>query len=240
MIVLPAIDIKDGKCVRLTKGAFDTVEQVADDPLETALRFKKAGAEWVHMVDLDGALEGRMANAGIFTLICKESGLKVELGGGIRDMKTLEYYISNGVDRAVLGTAALREPSFVKDAVNAFGDAIGVGIDAAAAKVRVAGWVEDSDVNYLEFAKRMEAIGVKTVIFTDITRDGTLAGPNFSQLAELKEAVGCDIVASGGVATLNDITGLAKMGLYGAICGKAIYNGAVDLEEAVVQAAKYK
>ena len=233
MIILPAIDIKDRKCVRLTRGDFRTAVQVADDPFETALSFKGAGAEWMHMVDLDGAQLGKRMNADIFMDIAAKSGLKVELGGGIRDMATLEYYFKGGINRAILGTAALLDPDFTKDAVNAFGKRIAVGIDALDGVVRISGWVEESNMDYIEMAKRMEDVGVSTIIFTDISRDGAMSGPAFDRLKALQQAVSCDIIASGGITTMDDLLKLIDMGFYGAILGKAIYRGTINLKEAI-------
>lgn len=234
MYLFPAIDIKDGRCVRLYKGDFSTVHQVADSPLDTALEFKKAGAEWIHMVDLDGAKTGVKMNSPIFIEIARESGLKVELGGGIRDRETLDYYFQNGISRCILGSAALKDPGFVKTAVERYGDRIAVGIDAKDGMAAAEGWLEVSKVPYIEFAKQMEKIGVKTLIFTDISKDGTLEGPNFGQLEALQKAVSCDIIASGGVRDIGHIRALAERNLYGAICGKSLYSGTLDLASAIV------
>ena len=234
MIILPAIDIKDGNCVRLVKGDFATVHRVADDPFETAMTFRAAGAVWLHMVDLDGALQGGRVNAPVFTEIASQTDLKVELGGGIRDMQTVEYYLTRGVQRVILGSAALENPQLVADAVNHFGDRIAVGIDAKNRMVATRGWLDASEVDFIELAKRMADKGVKYIIFTDIARDGTLSGPSVDQLTELKNAVGCKVIASGGIGRLLDIDLLTKAGLYGAICGKAIYSGALSLSQAIM------
>ena len=236
MIILPAIDIKNGRCVRLYKGDFSTVHQVADSPLETALSFRQAGAEWIHMVDLDGAKTGSRANASIFIEIAEKSGLRVELGGGIRTMEALEFYFSHGISRCILGSAALKDPDFVKEAVSLCGDRIAVGIDAVNGMVAAEGWLEVSAVSYLELAKRMESIGVQTLIFTDISRDGTLEGPNFSQLRVLQNAVSCRVIASGGIRDLTHIRTLAGQGTYGAICGKSLYSGTLPLGGAILLA----
>ncbi len=233
MIILPAIDIKDGSCVRLVKGDFATVHQVAESPMQTALDFKTAGAVWLHMVDLDGALQGQRVNAAVFTEIAQHSGLKLELGGGIRDLNTVEYYLSRGVQRVILGSAALSDPQLVTDAVRNFGAHIAVGIDAKSRMVATRGWLDTSAVDFVEMGKRMEDYGVKAIIFTDISKDGTLRGPNMEQLAELQNAVGCDIIASGGIAQLSDIEALAQNRLYGAICGKSLYAGTLRLSEAI-------
>lgn len=233
MILLPAIDLKDGKVVRLYKGEFDTVHQVADDPLTTARAFYEAGTRYIHMVDLDGAKDGVRKNAAIVQMVAQQSGLEVELGGGIRSMADLEEVFALGIYRAVIGSAAVSHPEFVKEAVQRYGERIAVGIDTKNGKVKTAGWLEDSGLDYLEFAKSMESIGVKTIIFTDIDTDGTLQGPAFDRLKALQNAVSCQIIASGGVSNNEDIRKLAAMNLYGAIIGKAYYAGTIDLVQAV-------
>lgn len=233
MIILPAIDIKDGQCVRLTKGDFATVEKVAEDPLKTALAFQEAGAEWIHMVDLDGAKEGSLKNSQVFLQVTQNTGLKVELGGGIRNLESIDYYMEQGISRVIIGSAAISNPELVKAAVEKYGDKIAVGIDARNEMVSADGWLTDSDITYLDLAKKMEAIGVGCIIFTDISRDGTLSGPNLEQLDRINEAVNCDIIASGGIHTIKDIIALNEMGLYGVICGKSIYKGTLSLEEAI-------
>jgi phosphoribosylformimino-5-aminoimidazole carboxamide ribotide isomerase len=233
MIILPAIDLKDGKVVRLYKGEFDTVHQVADSPVETAQAFAQAGAKFIHMVDLDGAKSGERVNSGIVRQVAEGSGLKIELGGGIRSMADLEAVDQMGVTRMVIGSAAVSDPDFVREAVARYGDRIAVGIDTKDGKVKTAGWVEDSGLDYLEFAQSMEKLGVKTIIFTDIETDGALCGPSFQRLEALQKAVSCNIIASGGVSSNEDIQKLAAMGLYGAIIGKAYYAGAIDLAQAV-------
>jgi phosphoribosylformimino-5-aminoimidazole carboxamide ribotide isomerase len=236
MLIFPAIDIKDGKCVRLTRGDFDTAEQVADDALETARGFHAAGARWLHTVDLDGAVRGERVNAPLFLRIARESGLAVELGGGIRDMASADYYLERGISRVILGSAAVRDNDFLRAAVRKYGDRVAAGIDAMNGRVRAAGWLADGGADYIELAKRMEDAGVRTIVFTDISKDGTLSGPNFEQLAALREAVSCDIVASGGVTTLEDVRRLSGMGLAGAILGKALYKGTLSLAEAIAAA----
>ena len=233
MIILPAIDIKDGECVRLVKGDFATTHKVASSCYETALSFKNSGAQFIHMVDLDGALEGKQVNRDLFIGVAKESGLPIEVGGGIRDIATVEDYLNNGIARVILGSAALKNPLFVKESVKKFGERIAVGIDAKDKKVSTDGWINTSEVDYIEFAKVMEQIGVKHIIFTDISRDGTLAGPNFEQLNDINNAVSCNIIASGGIRDIKNIEELSKNGLYGAICGKSIYEGTLNLKEAI-------
>lgn len=233
MIIFPAIDIIDGKPVRLYKGDFSTAQQVADDVLKTAMRFAQAGCQWVHMVDLDGSLKKEPVNAPAFISVAKETPLKVELGGGIRTMEDIDFYVNNGISRVILGSVALKNPELVKEAVKEFGDVIAVGIDAKNGFAAVEGWVESSQVYFTDLAKQMESAGVKTIIYTDIGRDGTLSGPNMEQLTEINNAVSCNITASGGVTDMKDIIDLRDKGLYGAICGKSIYQGTLDLTDAV-------
>lgn len=233
MIIFPAIDIIDGKPVRLYKGDFSTAQQVADDALETADKFVKAGCQWIHMVDLDGSLKKEPVNAETFISVANNTSLKVELGGGIRTMKDIEYYAENNIKRIILGSVALKNPDLVREAVKEFGELIAVGIDAKNGYVATEGWTEKSDVYFVDLAKRMEDMGVKTIIFTDISKDGTLAGPNIEQLVEINNAVSCNITASGGVTNIDDIIKLRDNELYGAICGKSIYQGTLDLMEAV-------
>ena len=239
MIILPAIDIKDGQCVRLYQGDFSTAEKVAEDALETAQRFAQAGAKWLHAVDLDGALEGRPVNKALLSQIVRHTPLKVEVGGGIRSMDTIAAYLDLGVSRVILGSAALNDPALVAEAIELYGsDAIAVGIDAKDGLVSAQGWLADSQVHYLDLAKRMSEIGVETIIFTDISRDGTLSGPNLEQLTALQKTVGGQIIASGGIRELGDIEALRQAGLYGAICGKSLYKGTLDLAEAIQTARK--
>ena len=233
MIILPAIDIKGGECVRLVKGDYSTAQKVIESPYLAAQRFADAGANWMHMVDLDGAKDAKLVNADLIADVAKSSGLSVEVGGGIRDMKAVEYYLSHGINRVILGSAAVKDQQFVIDAVNTFGDQIVIGIDAKDGMVRAEGWLDNSYINYIELAKRMEDVGVKTIVFTDIEQDGTLAGPNLKQLDSLIKSVSCNIIASGGVAVLKDIKNLIELNAYGAICGKSIYSGSLDLRQAI-------
>ena len=233
MIILPAIDIKDGNCVRLFKGDFSTVEKVAENYMETALSFEKCGAGWIHMVDLDGAKNAEPVNNEIFIDVAKNTSLKVELGGGIRSLDTVEYYLKNGISRVILGSIAVKNPEIVKDAVKNFGDRIAVGIDAIDGMAAAEGWLDKSEINYIDLAAEMVKVGVKYIIFTDISKDGTLSGPNLEQLEKLNKAVNANIIASGGIHTINDIIACKALGLYGTICGKSIYKGTIDLREAV-------
>ena len=236
MILFPAIDLKDGKAVRLYKGDFATAHQVADDPLATARAFYEAGARHIHMVDLDGARSGARQNGAIVEAVARSSGLKVELGGGIRSMADLEAVFALGVWRCVIGSAAVSHPEFVAEAVARYGERIAVGIDAMDGIVKTSGWEQSSGLDYLDFAKSMEAMGVKTIIFTDIATDGMLSGPSFDRLAALQKTVDCQIVASGGVSSNEDLSRLDGMDVYGAIIGKAYYAGTVDLAQAVKEA----
>lgn len=240
MIILPAIDIKDGNCVRLFKGDYATVQKVAESPYIAAQRFADAGANWMHMVDLDGAKDAKLENAELIADVAASSGLNVEVGGGIRNMDAVEYYLSRGINRVILGSAAVKDQQFVVDAVKNYGDKIIVGIDAKGGMVCAEGWIDNSEINYLELAKRMENVGVQTIVFTDIDQDGTLAGPNLKQLDDLVNEVDCNIIASGGVSALKDIINLADLNVYGAICGKAIYSGNLDLRQALEFVRKIK
>ena len=235
MIILPAIDIKDGKCVRLVKGDFATVHTVAENHIETAKSFEQKGAKWLHMVDLDGAKDGHRVNSEIFFDCAKNTSLKIEIGGGIRTLDDVELYLSNGIERVIIGSAALTNPDLVKMAVNEFGERIAVGIDARNGLVATQGWLEDSDVNYIDLALEMSDIGVKYFIFTDISKDGTLSGVNSDQLDTLNKALGgkSEVIASGGVRSVEDIKICKAMNLYGVICGKSIYSGSLDLTEAL-------
>lgn len=234
MIVLPAIDLKDGTCVRLKKGEFHTAHRVADSALETAKGFSHAGARWIHMVDLDGARNGIRKNFPIIEEIITQSGLHVELGGGMKTKDDLLQAMEAGASRAVIGSAAVSDPGLVEWAVTAYGGKIAVGIDCLDGRVRTAGWELDSGLNYLEFAAAMQDKGVKYIVFTDIATDGMESGPSFDQLALLQKAAPkCRIIASGGVTTVDDVKRLRDMGIYGAIIGKAYYSGAIDLAEAV-------
>ena len=233
MLIFPAIDLKDGQVVRLVKGDFSSVHQVARDPVSTAEQFYAAGARQLHMVDLDGARDGVRKNRDTVQAVTGV-GLRVELGGGLRSMADLEEVFSLKIWRAVIGSAAVRDPDFVREAVERFGpERIAVGVDARDGLVRTAGWVEDSGLNYLDFARNMEGLGVEYLIFTDIDTDGTLSGPAFERLKALQKTVSCKLTASGGVSSNADLRALGEMGLYGAIVGKAWYAGAVDLKLAV-------
>ncbi len=233
MLIFPAIDLKDGQVVRLVKGDFSSVHQVARDPVSTAEQFYAAGARQLHMVDLDGARDGVRRNGELVRAVTG-CGLRVELGGGLRTMEDLEEVFSLGIWRAVIGSAAVSDPGLVRAAVEKYGpERIAVGVDARDGLVRTAGWEEETGLDCLTFARRMKELGAEYLIFTDIDTDGTLSGPPFGRLEALQRAVGCSITASGGVSSNADLRALRDMGLYGAIVGKAWYTGAVDLKLAV-------
>ena len=236
MIILPAIDIKDGNCVRLFKGDYSTVQKVAENYMDTARSFEEAGAKWIHMVDLDGAKDASQQNKEIFINVAKDTGLKVEVGSGIRSLDTVEMYLKNGISRVIIGSAAVKNPALVKDAVKEYGDRIAVGIDARGGYVATEGWLESSDVYFTDLAKAMSDVGVKYIIFTDISKDGTLSGVNSAQLDEINRACSANIIASGGVHTIDDIIACRRLGLYGTICGKSIYSGTLDLKYAIAEA----
>ena len=233
MYVIPAIDLKDGNCVRLFMGDYDTVHKVSEDPLTTAQNFYNAGSQWIHIVDLDGAKDGKRVNADVILKIRKETTLKIEVGGGIRDMESVDFYIANGINRVILGSAAVKNPEFVKEAVEKYGKKIAIGIDAKDEIVQAEGWTDSSEIHFIDLAKEMVKIGVSRIIFTDISKDGMLSGPNLNQLDELINSVDCDIVASGGVSNLKDIINLAQLNIYGAIVGKAVYTGNLELTDAI-------
>lgn len=233
MIIFPAIDIMDGKPVRLLRGDFATAEQVAEDVLSTAKQFARVGCTWVHMVDLDGSLQKKPVNTDPILQVVEHTPLKVEVGGGIRTMEDIAFYLDRGVDRVILGSVALKNPELVQQAVDAYGDKIAVGIDTKQGMVATEGWTEDSQMDFIDLAKAMEKMGVATIIYTDIGRDGTLSGPDVQGLDRLNKAVGCNVIASGGVTTITDILVMKDKKMYGTICGKCIYKKTLDLREAV-------
>ncbi len=233
MIILPAIDMIAGKPVRLYQGDYSRSEIVADSVKATALSFAEAGADYIHMVDLDGAKSGKRENAVLIGETASSLNVPVECGGGIRTLEDIRWYIENGVSRVILGTAAIADEALLKEAVSLYGKKIAVGMDCRDGYACTDGWLQSSQYYYLDFAKKLEDIGVANIIFTDISRDGTLSGPNLEMLEKLKNAVSCDITASGGVTTMDDVRALKDLGVYGAIIGKAIYTGNISLEEAI-------
>lgn len=233
MILLPAIDIIDKAPVRLYQGDYDQKEVVGQSVLELARMFASMKADYLHMVDLDGAKSGKLENAKLICETAQSVSIPVEVGGGIRSMDTVDFYLTSGVSRVILGTAALEDPAFLKDALKKYGEKIAVGIDCKDGKVCGSGWLVQSNIDYLDFAKKMESYGVKTIIFTDISKDGTLSGPNLEMLKKLKDAVSIQIIASGGIRDLSHIQALKDLDLYGAITGKAMYAHTLDLKEAL-------
>ncbi len=233
MRIYPAIDIKDGKCVRLMQGRFSDVTVYGDDPAEAAAKWEALGGEYIHVVDLDGALKGRGVNSEIIKRICSRVSVPVQTGGGIRTAEDIEQRLSCGVRRVIIGTKAVSDPEFIRDMAARYGDRIAVGIDAKDGYVAVNGWETLSDFTAVEFAKRVVGLGVGTIIYTDISTDGTLKGPNVAAMAEMAAAVDADIIASGGVGDIEHIRQLAPTGVEGVIIGRALYTGAVELPEAL-------
>ena len=238
MDILPAIDLRDGKVVRLFRGDYDNMVTYSADPLEVALSFERAGAKRLHMVDLDGAKEGKPINAEVIKKVTSSTSLKVEIGGGIRDEKRIIDYLDMGVDRVILGTIAVRNFDFVAECVKKYGDKIVVGVDAKDGMVAVEGWLEKTEISAYEFCEKLKGIGVKTIIYTDISRDGTLQGTNLKAYEKLSEIKGVNFIASGGVTFLDEIDALGKIGVDGIILGKAIYDKKLDLKEAIKRTEK--
>ena len=233
MLILPAIDLYDKKAVRLYKGDYDNMTVYSDNPLEVAYKFQECGATFIHLVDLEGAKLGTTPNLDIVKKIVENTNLDVEIGGGIRDDETVQKYIDIGVRRVILGTAAVTDDSFLRSCVEKYKDSVAVGVDLKDGYVAIKGWTEKSQLTADEFFSHLSEIGVKTVICTDISKDGAMKGTNRELYKELSGKYSMDIVASGGVSDLEDIKALKEMKLYGAIVGKAYYVGAIDLKEAI-------
>ena len=233
MKIFPAIDLYGGKAVRLYKGDFSQMTVYSTNAAQVALRFRSAGAKYMHLVDLEGAKQGRPANADVIKDIRMAFGGFVELGGGIRNMETLDYYLSLGIDRVILGTAAVIKPEFLKAAVKKYPNRIAVGVDLLDGYVAIKGWTEKTQLKAEDFFRSMQELGIKTIICTDISRDGAMQGTNRELYQRLSQEFSVNIIASGGVSSMEDITALQDMGLYGAIIGKAYYTGAIDLRKAV-------
>ena len=230
MRIYPAIDIRGGKCVRLRQGMFTDMTVYNDDPVQVALGFKEVGAQYIHVVDLDGALAGHGVNAGVISAIAKETGLPVQTGGGIRTIDNIREKLETGVSRVIIGTRAVREPEFVKEAIEVFGaEHIVAGLDGKNGRAAVAGWETESELEIIDLALRLKGYGLKTVVYTDIARDGMLTGPNFEYTKRLVDETGLDIIASGGVGSDVDIDMIAEAGVEGVITGKAIYEGKINL-----------
>ena len=233
MIIYPAIDLYGGKAVRLFKGDYAQMTVYSENPPEVALDFKRNGATCIHLVDLEGAKDGTTPNLDTVVKIKEATGLFCEIGGGIRNMETIDRYIKAGVDRVILGTAAVTEDGFVEKAVQKYGEKIAVGIDIKEGFVAIKGWTETSSLDAFDFCKQMENIGVKTVICTDISKDGAMQGTNYDLYKELSQRFNIDVIASGGVSSMDDVKKLTKLNMHGAIIGKAYYTGAINLKEAI-------
>lgn len=241
MVIIPAIDIKDGKCVRLAQGDFDRVTIYADNPVDMALTWVQKGAELIHIVDLDGSVSGLPRNSNIILEIAKKIDIPIQVGGGIRDMETIEFYLSNGVGSVILGTAALQDEEIIRDACETFPEKIILGIDALEGKVAIRGWTQKTQQNAVDLARRYENYDVKAIVYTDIKRDGMGTGVNIEATTALARAVSIPVIASGGVATIDDIKELLAIKdceFYGVIIGRALYTGAISLEEAIQESKK--
>lgn len=241
MVIIPAIDIKDGKCVRLAQGDFDRVTTYANNPVDMAITWMEQGAELIHIVDLDGSVAGTPRNANIILEIAKKVDIPIQVGGGIRDMETIEFYLSNGVGSVILGTAALQDKNIIEDACDTFPEKIILGIDALEGKVAIRGWTQKTEQNAIDLARRYENHNIKAIVYTDILRDGMSTGINLESTKALAKAVSIPVIASGGVAGITDIRKLLEVDdceIYGVIIGRALYTGAVSLEEAIQESKK--
>ncbi|MDP8908103.1 MAG: 1-(5-phosphoribosyl)-5-[(5-phosphoribosylamino)methylideneamino]imidazole-4-carboxamide isomerase [Chloroflexota bacterium] len=238
MIVYPAIDIHGGKAVRLVEGDFARETIFDSDPVDAARRWEQAGAAWIHIVDLDGARAGRPVNTDAISRIRKAVGVHLQLGGGLRTMAHMEADLALGIDRIVLGSVALSSPPLVREAVRTFGMRVAVGLDARDGKLAANGWIEQSVVDAVDVARRLRAEGVRTFVFTDIGRDGTLGGPNLSALKEVIDAVDADVIASGGIGSLADLDAVRTLGAAGVIVGRAIYDGTLELRDVLARVAQ--
>ncbi|OPZ94798.1 MAG: 1-(5-phosphoribosyl)-5-((5-phosphoribosylamino)methylideneamino) imidazole-4-carboxamide isomerase [Firmicutes bacterium ADurb.Bin419] len=233
MIIYPAVDVREGKCVRLTQGEFDKQTVYSDNPVEMALRWEKMGAQYLHVVDLDGARTGKAQNIAVISEMAVKMGIPVQVGGGIRTIEMIETVLCKGIERVILGTSAVKDPELVKRAVKTFENNVVIGIDAKDGMVAIEGWEKTSEFKAVDFAKKMEELGAKTIIYTDISRDGMLNGPNLKAMEDMVKAVNIDVIASGGVGKLEDIKNLKETGVSGVIVGRALYTGDVDLKQAI-------
>ncbi|WP_433771526.1 1-(5-phosphoribosyl)-5-[(5-phosphoribosylamino)methylideneamino]imidazole-4-carboxamide isomerase [Bacillus wiedmannii] len=231
MEIFPAIDLKEGRCVRLYQGEFSKETVMNEDPVAQAIIFEKLGAKILHIVDLDGAVAGESLNLSVIESICRAVRIPVQVGGGIRSLVAVDKLLLAGVEKVILGTAALYDKAFLEEAIRLYNEKIIVGIDAKNGFVATRGWLDVSEISYIDLAKQMENLGVQTIVFTDISKDGTLAGPNFEQLESLQNSVDIRLIASGGVASIQDVKKLHDMNIYGVIIGKALYEKTIDLEE---------
>lgn len=230
MIIFPAIDILKGQCVRLIQGDYNKEKVYSNSPVDMAKKWEEKGAEYIHIVDLDGAKTGRSINQEIILEIAKTVNVPVQVGGGIRSIDTIKDYLDHGVSRVIIGTAAINNPEFLQEAVEKFQEKIAVSIDARNGYVATDGWTDTSDVKALDLVKKLEAVGVKTIVYTDIAKDGMLQGPNLEEQKAINEATTIDVIASGGVTTKEDVAHLRRLNLYGVIIGKALYDGKLTLE----------
>lgn len=233
MILLPAIDLYEKKVVRLTRGDYAQMTVYNDDPVAQAKLFQDAGAQWLHTVDLEGAKDGSTPNYSVIEAICKDTSLKVEIGGGIRSLDTIQKYLDAGVERVILGTKAVTDPAFLEESLDKFGSHIAVGVDIKDGKIAIKGWLETAQDSVEDFFTKLCKLGVSTVICTDVSKDGMLAGTNVDLYRQLSQKFSLDLIASGGVSSQEDLTRLKELGLYGAILGKALYTGALDLKTAL-------
>lgn len=233
MIIYPAVDIKDGKCVRLIQGRFDNVTSYSDNPVDMAFEWESMGAEYLHVVDLDGARKGIPVNYKTIENIVSRLQIPVQMGGGIRSVQTIENMLDMGINRVIIGTSAVNQPGFAREVFKLYSSKIAVGIDSKEGKVAIEGWEKTSETEAVEFAKKMEKAGACTIIYTDIARDGMLKGPNFDAMKEMADEVDIDVIASGGVSSLNDIKKLKQTGVSGVIIGKALYTGDINLKHAI-------
>ncbi len=233
MEIIPAIDLRDGKCVRLYQGDYERETVYSEDPVAMAVHWQSLGAPRLHVVDLDGANAGHLINLSVINEIVQSLNIPLELGGGIRDIETIEQLLDMGIQRVILGTAAVEEPGLVREACARYKERIVIGIDAADGYVKTRGWKQKSTVTAIDLARQMEAIGAERFIYTDIQRDGTLTEPNFESTAQLKKSIDSPVIASGGVATVEHLLLLDKLGVEGAITGQALYTGKLDLKQAI-------
>ncbi len=233
MILLPAIDLYEKKVVRLTRGDYAQMTVYNDNPVAQAKLFQDAGAQWLHTVDLEGAKDGSTPNYSVIEAICKDTSLKVEIGGGIRSLDTIQKYLDAGVERVILGTKAVTDPAFLEESLDKFGSHIAVGVDIKDGKIAIKGWLETAQDSVEDFFTKLCKLGVSTVICTDVSKDGMLAGTNVDLYRQLSQKFSLDLIASGGVSSQEDLTRLKALGLYGAILGKALYTGALDLKTAL-------
>lgn len=233
MILLPAIDLYEKKVVRLTRGDYAQMTVYNDDPVAQAKLFQDAGAQWLHTVDLEGAKDGSTPNYSVIEAICKDTNLKVEIGGGIRSLDTIQKYLDAGMERVILGTKAVTDPAFLEESLDKFGSHIAVGVDIKDGKIAIKGWLETAQDSVEDFFTKLCKLGVSTVICTDVSKDGMLAGTNVDLYRQLSQKFSLDLIASGGVSSQEDLARLKELGLYGAILGKALYTGALDLKAAL-------